>query len=166
MDKIISLTRRRGFILPGSGIYGCLSNSWDYGPLGVELKNNIRQEWWKRFVLQRPDMVGIDGALIMNTNVWRASGHLDEFNDPLVEDKKTHERYRLDDLLEKNGVDVAGMKIEEMSKKMKDINLKSPKGNELTEPKMFNMMFETYLGPIKTENNKVYLRPKLHRQCL
>ena len=160
MQKIESLAKRRGFIYPGSDIYGGLANSWDYGPMGVELKNNIRQEWWKRFVLQREDVVGIDSALIMNTSVWQASGHLEDFNDPLVEDKKTHERYRLDELLEKVGIDTSGMDIEKMFAEIKNLYLKSPSGNELTEPKMFNMMFETYLGPVKSDDNRVYLRPE------
>ncbi|MEX0870021.1 MAG: glycine--tRNA ligase [Candidatus Spechtbacterales bacterium] len=161
MDKIISLCKRRGFVYPGSEIYGGLANSWDYGPMGVELKNNIKQEWWKRFVQDRQDMVGMDGALIMNSRVWNASGHVAGFNDPLVEDKKTHERYRLDHLLEEAGVeDAEGMSLEEMGEKIKELELKSPKGNELTNPKMFNLMLETHLGPVKNEDNKVYLRPE------
>ncbi|MDX1535907.1 MAG: glycine--tRNA ligase [Candidatus Spechtbacterales bacterium] len=161
MNKVIALTKRRGFIYPGSEIYGGLANSWDYGPNGTELKNNIKNEWWKRFVQARQDMVGVDAALIMNPKVWEASGHVGGFNDPLVEDKKTHERYRLDHLLEDAGVENAeGMSLEEMTKKVKELKLKSPKGNELTEPKMFNLMFETYLGPIKDEDNKAYLRPE------
>jgi glycyl-tRNA synthetase len=98
MENLISLAKRRGFIFPGSEIYGGLANSWDYGPLGVELKNNIKQEWWRRFVQRRADMVGIDSALIMNPKAWEASGHLKEFSDPLVECKKCHERYRVDNL--------------------------------------------------------------------
>src|SRR4051812_8749230 len=98
MEKIVSLCKRRGFIFPGSEIYGGLANSWDYGPLGVELKNNIKQLWWNRFVRQRDDMVGIDAALIMNPKVWAASGHLSEFNDPMVECKNCHERFRADQI--------------------------------------------------------------------
>ena len=93
MEKIVSLCKSRGFVFPGSEIYGGLANSWDYGPLGVELKNNIKQLWWKRFVQQRDDMVGIDAALIMNPKVWEASGHVANFNDPMVECKNCHERY-------------------------------------------------------------------------
>src|SRR6185295_18108183 len=96
MDKIISLAKRRGFIFPGSEIYGGLANSWDYGPLGVELKNNIKKLWWKMFVQERSDIVGLDSAIIMNRKVWEASGHLKEFSDPLVECKKCHTRYRAD----------------------------------------------------------------------
>ena len=161
MEKLTSLCKRRGFIFPGSEIYGGLANSWDYGPLGVELKNNIKKLWWKKFVQERGDIVGLDAALIMNPKVWQASGHVDTFNDPLVEDKKTHERYRLDHLLEEAGLEkVSEMSFEEMSAKIKEIGLKSPKGNELTEPKKFNMMLETYLGPVKDEDNKVYFRPE------
>jgi len=96
MDKIVALCKRRGFIFPGSEIYGGLANSWDYGPLGVELKNNIKQAWWKRFVHLREDIVGLDAALIMNPKVWEASGHIANFTDPLVECKKCHERFRAD----------------------------------------------------------------------
>src|SRR3990170_1988861 len=99
MDKVVSLAKRRGFVYPGSEIYGGLANSWDYGPLGTELKNNIKQLWWKRFVQRRDDMVGIDAALIMNPKVWEASGHLKEFSDPLVECKKCHCRFRADKIL-------------------------------------------------------------------
>src|SRR3989344_4997522 len=97
LEKIVSLCKRRGFIFPGSEIYGGLANSWDYGPLGVELKNNIKQEWWRRFVQARTDMVGVDTALIMNTKVWEASGHLDTFSDSLVECKNCHQRFREDE---------------------------------------------------------------------
>jgi glycyl-tRNA synthetase len=100
MEKIVSLCKRRGFIFPGSEIYGGMANSWDYGPLGVELKNNIKEAWWKKFVHERTDMVGIDAALIMNPKVWEASGHLKNFTDPLVECKKCHERFRADKLIE------------------------------------------------------------------
>src|SRR3989338_24281 len=100
MEKIISLCKRRGFVFPGSEIYGGLANSWDYGPLGVELKNNIKNLWWKRFVQQRDDMVGIDAALIMNPKVWENSGHVSTFSDPLVECKKCHNRRRADELVE------------------------------------------------------------------
>ena len=140
MDKIISLCKRRGFIFPGSDIYGGLANSWDYGPLGVELKHNIKQMWWKRFVHQRDDMVGIDAALIMNPRVWEASGHLKEFSDPLVECKKCHERFRSDQLGGKSACLVCG--------------------GELTEPLQFNLMLKTFLGPAEEKANEVYFRPE------
>lgn len=141
MEKIVSLCKRRGFVFPGSEIYGGLANSWDYGPLGVELKNNIKQLWWKRFVTSRDDMVGIDAALIMNTKVWQASGHLKEFNDPMVECKNCHERYRADKI---------------------DIAAPCPNCGKkaFTEVKQFNMMFKTNLGPVDDENSKVYFRPE------
>src|SRR3989344_4099119 len=104
MDKIVTLGKRRGFVFPGSEIYGGLANSWDYGPLGAELKNTIKQAWWDRFVRRRTDVVGLEAALIMNPKVWEASGHIANFNDPLVEDKETHERFRLDYLLEEKGI--------------------------------------------------------------
>lgn len=140
MEKIISLCKRRGFVFPGSEIYGGLANSWDYGPLGVELKNNIKAAWWKKFVLQRDDMAGIDAALIMNPKVWENSGHLKNFSDPLVECKKCHHRFRADQLEDlKKCPDCAG---------------------ELTESKQFNLMLKTYLGPTQEEADRVYFRPE------
>lgn len=143
MDKIISLCKRRGFIFPGSEIYGGLANSWDYGPLGVELKNNIKNLWWKKFVHQREDMIGIDAALVMNPKVWEASGHLSNFSDPLVECKKCHHRFR-EDTLEKHGE-----------------RFECPDcGGELTQAKQFNLMLKTFLGPVEDAENTVYFRPE------
>src|ERR1035437_1411233 len=139
MEKIISLCKRRGFIFPGSEIYGGLANSFDYGPLGVDLKNNIKNAWWKRFVHQRDDMVGIDAALIMNPKVWKASGHLENFSDPLVECKKCHHRFREDTLESKNCPDCKG---------------------ELMTAKQFNLMLKTFLGPIESDESIVYFRPE------
>jgi len=139
MESIVSLAKQRGFIYPGSELYGGLQNSWDYGPLGVELKNNIKELWWEMFVHQRDDMVGLDAALIMNPKVWEASGHVSNFNDPLVECKKCHERFRADHLKEK----------------------KCPScGGGLTDSQQFNMMFRTHLGPVESDDNIVYLRPE------
>jgi len=140
MDKIISLCKRRGFIFPGSEIYGGFANSWDYGPLGVELKNNIKQAWWKRFVHSRADMVGIDAALVMNPKVWEASNHLKNFTDPLVECKKCHNRFRADTL--------------ENPKKCPNC------GGELTEARQFNMMLKTFIGPAEDSANVAYFRPE------
>lgn len=151
MDKIVALCKRRGFIYPGSEIYGGLANSWDYGPVGVELKNNIKQAWWKRFVQLREDIVGIDAALIMNPRVWEASGHVAEFTDPLVECKVCHQRFKAD---AKGLVGVAQRFLtsdHEKTHKEKDI---------WTEVKQFNLMFKTYIGPVDDENNKTYLRPE------
>lgn len=139
MEKIISLCKRRGFIFPGSEIYGGLANSFDYGPLGVELKNNIKNLWWKRFVHQRDDMVGIDAALIMSPKVWESSGHLKNFSDPLAECKKCHHRFRKDKLNEDKCPDCGG---------------------ELMEPKQFNLMLKTFLGPVEDDSAIVYFRPE------
>src|SRR3990167_6827392 len=123
LEKIVNLAKRRGFIFPGSEIYGGLANSYDFGPLGVELKNNIKKLWWKMFVRDRDDMVGLDANIIMNTKVWEASGHLQNFNDLLIECKKCHARYREDDFPEKV-CNVCG-------------------GREFTTPQNFNTMFRT-----------------------
>lgn len=160
IDTIIALCKQRGFIFPGSEIYGGLANTWDYGPLGVRLLNNIKQTWWKEFVDKRLDTVGMDSGILLNSKVWVASGHVAGFNDPLVEDKKTHERFRLDHLLEAAGINPVGMKLEEMIAKAKEMKLKSPKGNELTDGKQFNLMFETHQGVTQDTAALVYLRPE------
>jgi glycyl-tRNA synthetase len=142
IDKIVSLCKRRGFVFPGSEIYGGLANSWDYGPLGTELKNNIKQLWWKKFVQSRDDMVGIDASLIMNTNVWEASGHLKEFSDPLIECKNCHERFRADSIDADLPCHKCGVK------------------GQFTEAKQFNLMLKTFLGPAEGKANEVYFRPE------
>jgi len=139
MEKIVSLCKRRGFIFPGSEIYGGMANSWDYGPLGVELKNNIKQAWWKKFVQERGDMVGLDATLVMNPKVWEASGHLKNFTDPLVECKKCHNRFRADHIEGKTCPDCGG---------------------ELTTAKQFNLMFKTFIGPAEESANVAYFRPE------
>ena len=139
MEKLVSLCRRRGFIFPSSEIYGGLSSCWDYGPLGVELKRNIKQAWWQAVVQQRADMVGLDTSILMHPQVWAASGHLENFTDPLVECKNCHKRWKADDLTED----------------------KCPScGGELTEARQFNMMFKTFIGPVEEAANVVYLRPE------
>lgn len=141
MEKVVALCKRRGFIFPGSEIYGGLANSWDYGPLGVELKNNIKQAWWKRFVHGREDIVGVDAALIMNPKVWEASGHVANFQDPLIECKKCHERFRADHI--KDG--------------------KCPKcgaEDSFTGERMFNLMFKTFIGPAEESANVAFFRPE------
>lgn len=142
MEKLIALCKRRGFIFAGSDIYGGLANSWDYGPLGAQLKKNIKDEWWRRFVERRSDMVGIDAALIMNPKVWEASGHLATFTDPLVECKKCHERYRADQI---------DTKAPCQNCKAKD---------SFTEAQNFNLMLKTFLGPAEEKANVVYFRPE------
>jgi len=160
MDLLMSLCKRRGFVYPDSDIYGGFANAWDYGPYGIELKNNIRDAWWKRFVHGREDVVGVDTPIIQHPKVWEASGHLATFSDPLVEDKKTHKRYRLDHLLEEAGVNISGMPFDAMKAEMIAHKLKSPDGNELAEPKQFNLMFKTFVGVSEDTAATAYLRPE------
>ncbi|MFC1910479.1 glycine--tRNA ligase [Chloroflexota bacterium] len=139
METIVSLSRRRGFVFPSSDIYGGLSSCWDYGPLGVELKRNVKEAWWTANVRGRDDMVGIDSSIMMHPRIWEASGHVEGFADPLVECKSCHLRYRADE--------------------MKETSCPACKG-ELTEPRMFNLMFRTHMGPVEDNTNIVYLRPE------
>jgi len=139
MDKLIALAKNRGFVFQSSEVYGGLQNSYDYGPLGAQLKKNIKDFWWKRFVEDRSDVVGMDANIIMNTKVWEASGHLKNFNDELVECKGCHERYRTDEI-EKNCPNCGK--------------------NDWTEETKFHTMFKTNLGPVESEENTVYLRPE------
>jgi len=139
MEKIVSLAKRRGFIFQSSEIYGGLNSCWDYGPLGVELKNNVKRAWWRRMVQERDDMVGQDASILMHPRVWEASGHLEGFTDPLVDCKKCRQRFRADHLT----TDVC------------------PEcGGELTEPRNFNLMFKTFMGPVEDQAAVVYLRPE------
>lgn len=161
MEKIVSLAKRRGFIYQGSEIYGGLAGTWDYGPLGVALNNNIKNEWWKMFVDSRDDMYGLDASIIMNKQVWEASGHTGAgFTDPLVEDIKTKRRYRADHLLKDNDIDADGMSLEDITKTIREKKIKSPDGNELSEARQFNLMFESYIGATAGEEGRVYLRPE------
>ncbi|MDB5264897.1 MAG: glycyl tRNA synthetase [Parcubacteria group bacterium] len=160
LDTIIALAKRRGFVFPGSEIYGGLAGTFDYGPLGVALKKNIENLWWRMFVESRDDMYGIDSAILMNSRVWETSGHVGGFNDPLVVDLKTNKRYRADNLLEDIGVDPTGMSLEQMGAAIKEKGIKSPDGNALSEPQQFNMMFKTSVGSIEGEEIPVYLRPE------
>ena len=163
LEDIVSLCKRRGFIYQGSEIYGGLGGTWDYGPLGVALKRNIEQAWWKMFVDDRSDMYGLDTAILMNQKVWQASGHTGAgFADPLVEDLKTKKRYRADHLLEENGIEGAeALTHAEMDAVIAEKGIKSPDGNRLSEVRTFNMMFDTNVGPIHDELAKTYLRPEL-----
>ncbi len=162
LETIVALAKRRGFIFQGSEIYGGLAGTWDYGPYGVLLKNNIKALWWKHFVTEQENMFGLDTAILMNPRIWEASGHTSAgFADPLVEDLKTNKRFRADHLLEEAGIDnAAEMTPAEMDVKIKEMKLKSPDGNDLTDVKMFNMMFSTQAGPIDDTSSKVYLRPE------
>lgn len=163
LEDIASLAKRRGFIYQGSDIYGGLAGTWDYGPLGVALKRNIEQAWWKIFVDDRDDMYGLDSAILMNQKVWQASGHTGAgFADPLVEDLKTKKRYRADHLLEENGIENAEeLNYEQMTAVMREKGIKSPEGNNLSDVRVFNMMFDTYVGPVRDESAQSYLRPEL-----
>lgn len=166
METIVSLCKRRGFVFPTSEIYGGLMSSYDYGPLGAELLRNIRNLWWKEFIQNREDMVGLDSQIILHPQTWVASGHVGSFSDPMVEDKKTHKRYRVDHLIEAfiEGKDqfkdlvVENLDIEEMGQFIKEHGIKSPEGNEITTPKAFNLLFETAIGSVSGEKAKVYLR--------
>ena len=160
MEDIVSLAKRRGFIYPGSDIYGGLSGTWDFGPLGVALKRNIMNLWWQMFVDERDDMFGVDAAILMNQKVWQASGHVDTFTDPLVEDLETQQRFRADHLLKDAGYDVEGLKLEDLTKLIRDNNVKSPNGNELSDVRTFNMMFTTTVGPVADDKSISYLRPE------
>ena len=160
MEDIISLCKRRGFIYQGSDVYGGLSGTWDYGPLGVQLKRNIMQLWWRRFVDERDDMYGVDAAILMNQKVWQASGHVDTFVDPLCEDTVNHRRYRTDHILKDNGIDADGMTMEQMDAVIAERGIKSPDGNPLSQSRTFNMMFKTHVGATESEDSISYLRPE------
>lgn len=161
MEKIVSLAKRRGFVFQGSEIYGGLKGTWDLGPLGVALNNNIKREWWKMFVEDREDMYGLDAAILMNSKVWEASGHTGAgFCDPLVEDIETGERYRADHLLKDVGIEADGMTLQEIDEAIKSKEVKSPKGNSLSTARQFNLMFETRIGATAGSEGQVYLRPE------
>jgi glycyl-tRNA synthetase len=156
IDAIVSLAKRRGFVYPSSEIYGGTRSAWDYGPLGVELKENVRRQWWKSMVQERDDIVGLDSAVILARQVWVASGHVDEFVDPLTECQSCHKRFRADQLEEafadKHGRQPTGLE---------EINCPNC-GNKgtFTEPRMFNGLMKTYLGPVESEEGLHYLRPE------
>ena len=160
MEDIISLCKRRGFIYQGSDVYGGLSGTWDYGPLGVQLKRNIMNLWWRRFVDERDDIYGVDAAILMNQKVWQASGHVDTFVDPLCEDTVNHRRFRTDHILKDNSVDADGMTMEQMDTVIAERGIKSPDGNPLSTSRTFNMMFKTHVGATESEDSISYLRPE------
>lgn len=160
LEDIVALCKRRGFIYQGSSVYGGLSGTWDYGPLGVVLKRNIMNLWWRTFVDSRTDMYGVDAAILMNQKVWQASGHVKTFVDPLCEDTVNHKRYRTDHLIKDAGFDPDGLTMPEMDQLIKEKNIKSPDGNLLSESKTFNMMFKTHVGPISNDSSISYLRPE------
>ncbi len=164
LKDLVSLCKRRGFIFPGSEIYDGLANTWDYGPYGVELKRNIKDLWWKKFVASRPDVLGLDSSIFLNPRVWQASGHVGNFSDPLVDCKACRERFRADHLLEEKlgeGCTV-GKNFTEIAQMMKDNEIACPKcgKKDFTEPRAFNLMFQTEIGVVEGAGNKVYLRPE------
>ena len=160
MEDIISLCKRRGFVFPGSEIYGGLAGTFDYGPLGVQLRYNIQQKWWKMFVSEREDIYPVSTAILMNPNVWKATGHVSGFNDPMVEDLKTKKRYRADHLLEDNNFAPKGMTVTDMDKVIKEKKILSPDKNILGDVRQFNMMFQTQTGAASDDSSTVYLRPE------
>jgi glycyl-tRNA synthetase len=164
MDKIVAFCKRRGFVYQSSEIYGGIRSSYDYGPLGVEMKRNIKEEWWRRMVHMREDMVGLDSAIIMHPRVWEASGHTLTFNDMLVESRTSKRRYRADHLIENaTGIDAEGLSQEQLTKIIQeDDRVKDPVdgGRDFAPVRPFNLMFETYMGPVKTPENLAYLRPE------
>ncbi|MDD4931555.1 MAG: glycine--tRNA ligase [Candidatus Colwellbacteria bacterium] len=168
MEKIISLAKQRGFIFPGSEIYGGLQNAWDFGPLGTELKNNIKAAWWKRFVSRRGDMVGLEAALLMNTKVWEASGHVSNFSDPLVECEKCHHRFRADHIVEKYLKDnpdtiheAVSADLVKLSRDIESFHINcSDCGGKLMSPQQFNLMLKTSLGATADKTSDVYFRPE------
>ena len=168
MDKVVALCKTRGFIFPGSEIYGGLANSWDYGPLGVEFKNNVKRAWWKKFVQESRYNVGLDSAIIMNPQAWVASGHVGGFSDPLMDCKGCKARHRADKLIEdyafQNGLsdNPAGWSFAEMADYIKEKGIVCPDcgGNDFTDIKKFNLMFKTFIGVTEDSTNTVYLRPE------
>ena len=163
MDKIVALCKGRGFIYSGSEIYGGLSNTWDYGPLGVELKNNVKKAWLKKFVQESPYNVGLDSAILMNPKTWEASGHLSGFSDPLMDCKSCRTRHRADDLIEKQtGVEPAGASNEELERIIKEKGIVCPNcgSSDFTPIRSFNLMFKTFQGVTEDSKSEIYLRPE------
>lgn len=162
MDKIVSLCKGRGFVYAGSEIYGGLANSWDYGPLGVEFKNNVKKAWWKKFVQECPYNVGLDSAILMNPQVWVASGHVGGFSDPLMDCKSCKTRHRADKLIEDKGVLPAGWSFDQMAQYIKDNGIVCPDCGkaDFTDIRSFNLMFKTFVGVTEDSKNEIYMRPE------
>jgi glycyl-tRNA synthetase len=170
MEKIVALAKARGFVYPGSEIYGGLANTWDYGNLGVELKNNVKKAWWQKFIQENPYNVGVDCAILMNPQTWIASGHLGNFSDPLMDCKQCHERFRADKVIEdycqENKITLEGSvdawSKQEMADYIKEQNIGCPScgGHDFTDIREFNLMFKTFQGVTEDASNTVYLRPE------
>ncbi len=168
MDQVVALAKHRGFVFPGSEVYGGLANTWDYGPLGVELKNNIKRAWWKKFIQESPYNVGLDAAILMNPQAWVASGHVGNFNDPMIDCKSCKARHRADKLIENKLAEkdieiiVDGMTFDDMMKLIVEHNIVCPDcgSKEFTDIRQFNLMFKTFQGVTEASSNVVYLRPE------
>lgn len=168
MEKIVALAKNRGFVFPGSEIYGGLANSWDYGPLGVNLKNNVKQAWWKKFVQENPYNVGVDCAILMNPQVWVASGHVGGFSDPLIDCKRCKMRHRADALIEDwnkaNGIEMAvdGLESADLVVYIKEKGISCPgcSSNDFTDVRKFNLMFKTFQGVTEESKSEIFLRPE------
>lgn len=168
MDKIVALCKNRGFVFPGSEIYGGLANSWDYGPLGVELKNNVKKAWWRKFIQESPYNVGVDCAILMNPQVWVASGHVGGFSDPLIDCKECKTRHRADKLIEdwnaanNKDVHIEGWSNEQLLAYMKENNIACPNCEKInfTDIRKFNLMFKTFQGVTEDSKAEIYLRPE------
>lgn len=165
MEKIANLAKKRGFVFPGSAIYGGLANSWDFGPLGTELKNNLRDWWWNRFVHERTDMVGLDASIMMNPKVWESSGHVANFNDAMIDCRTCKSRYRADHLIENacEELKVDGLSPVELTKIIVDKKIVCPKcgGRDFTEARTFNLLFQTSIGKTESDKTTVYLRGEI-----
>ncbi|MFC7371665.1 glycine--tRNA ligase [Fictibacillus iocasae] len=168
METITNHAKHRGFVFPGSEIYGGLANTWDYGPLGVELKNNVKKAWWKKFVQESPYNVGLDAAILMNPRTWEASGHIGNFNDPMMDCKNCKARHRADKLIEdaadKEGKEIIvdGLPFEKMEELVKEYNIACPEcgSHDFTNIRQFNLMFKTHQGVTQSSSNEIYMRPE------
>lgn len=163
MDKMVNFCKQYGFIFQGSEIYGGLANTWDYGPVGAELKNNVKKAWLKKFIQEDPNNVGLDSAILMNPKTWEASGHLATFSDPLIDCKNCKTRHRADKLVEDNGVeDAASMSNEDLVNYIKEHNITCPNcgKSDFTDIRQFNLMFKTFQGVTEDSKNTIYLRPE------
>jgi glycyl-tRNA synthetase len=168
MDQVVALAKHRGFVFPGSEIYGGLANTWDYGPLGVELKNNVKRAWWRKFIQESPYNVGLDAAILMNPKTWVASGHVGNFNDPMIDCKKCKARHRADKLIEQalgeKGIEmvVDGLSFAQMAELIKEHDIACPDcgSHDFTEIRQFNLMFKTFQGVTESSTNEIFLRPE------
>ena len=168
MDQVVSLAKHRGFVFPGSDIYGGLANTWDYGPLGIELKNNVKKAWWKKFIQESPYNVGLDSAILMNPKTWVASGHVGNFNDPMIDCKNCKARHRADKLIEnalgEKGIEIIvdGLSFDAMADLIKEHDIACPDcgSREFTEIRQFNLMFKTFQGVTESSANEIFLRPE------